>query len=204
MSPHEEASARTREHLIAVAVRLFSERGYERTTVQDIVEAADLTKGAFYHHFQSKGHVLRLIHDSFLDEEIERAKEVIARSMSATDTLRELIRELLASVETYRDRITVFFTERRSLGPEDFAAVKAKRDEYEALFTGVIETGIKNGELATVGEPRLIAFGVIGMCAWAHEWFRPGHGRGMREIADSYADMVLGGLAAPGAVAPTT
>ncbi|WP_051341745.1 TetR family transcriptional regulator [Pseudonocardia spinosispora] len=195
MSFHEEASARTREHLIAVAVRLFSESGYERTTVQDIVGAAELTKGAFYHHFRSKDHVLRLIHHSFLDEEIERAKEIIDRSPSAPEALRELIRDLLESVEVHRDRMAIFYRERRSLTPEDFAEIKAKRDEYEALFTGVVEAGIRDGALSTQGDPRLVSFGIMGMCAWAHEWYRSGRGSSMQAIAESYSDMVLHGLA---------
>jgi AcrR family transcriptional regulator len=51
--------AETRERLFRTALRLFSERGFLNTTVEDITEAADVGKGTFFNYFPSKGHVLQ-------------------------------------------------------------------------------------------------------------------------------------------------
>ncbi|HWM40698.1 MAG TPA: helix-turn-helix domain-containing protein, partial [Streptomyces sp.] len=50
------------QRLMAAATRLFSEQGYDRTSVQEIVEAAGVTKGALYHYFGSKDDLLHEIY----------------------------------------------------------------------------------------------------------------------------------------------
>src|SRR3954466_13737024 len=62
------------EEIAAAALRLFCERGYYPTTIDDVATAAGVTKGAVYHHFNSKEHLLETAMASFLDAAIERAK----------------------------------------------------------------------------------------------------------------------------------
>ena len=64
------APEETRKALIESALKLFGSKGYADTSVQEITEAAQVTKGAFYHHFESKEDLLRLIHDEFLDYQL--------------------------------------------------------------------------------------------------------------------------------------
>jgi AcrR family transcriptional regulator len=56
-----KAPAVRRAELIDCAQRLFLTRGYERTTINDVIAAAGLSKGAFYHHFRSKEDMLEAI-----------------------------------------------------------------------------------------------------------------------------------------------
>ena len=49
-----ESKERTRQRLLAEAQRLFRERGYAATSLEQIAEAAEVTKGAIYGHFASK------------------------------------------------------------------------------------------------------------------------------------------------------
>src|SRR5436309_13241722 len=59
----------TRDRLLSAAVRLFAERGYGRTTMGDIEEAAGFTRrgGTVYHHFPSKAAVLEAALEKFTD-----------------------------------------------------------------------------------------------------------------------------------------
>lgn len=189
-------SSRTRNELLTAAVDLFYRQGYDRTSLQAIVTAAGLSKGAFYHHFKGKEDLLRAIHDSFLDEELSRAEAVLAESKTGEQALRGLIRELLETVELYQERISIFLRERHVMSGSELESVRAKRDRFEGLVTTVIRNAMSSGEFSRHGDPLVISFGVMGMCAWAHEWYRPGGPRTIREIADSYADMVLSGLVA--------
>src|SRR5580658_8514734 len=54
----ERHRAEIRERLFRAALRLFAERGYLQTTVEDITEAADVGKGTFFNYFPTKEHVL--------------------------------------------------------------------------------------------------------------------------------------------------
>ena len=62
MGTHARAAV-TRQKLLDTAVRLFSAKGYDETTPQDIATEADLTTGAFYYHFRSKGDLAAAILD---------------------------------------------------------------------------------------------------------------------------------------------
>lgn len=57
----ERRAAETREKLFRTALRLFAERGFLNTSVEDITEAADVGKGTFFNYFPSKGHVLQTL-----------------------------------------------------------------------------------------------------------------------------------------------
>ena len=53
--------------ILDVSMRLFTEQGYEHTTIQDIVDALGMSKGAIYHHFKSKEDILDQINDRYYE-----------------------------------------------------------------------------------------------------------------------------------------
>ena len=65
-----------RAELIDCAQRLFLERGYERTTINDVIAATKLSKGAFYHHFRAKEDLLEAIAARFAEQALATASEV--------------------------------------------------------------------------------------------------------------------------------
>jgi AcrR family transcriptional regulator len=69
--PKQERSRRTREKIIEAAVRLFDERGFEKTTSNDIAAAAGVSIGSFYVYFADKRQLLLLIFEKLLSERIE-------------------------------------------------------------------------------------------------------------------------------------
>src|SRR5207247_11159941 len=110
------------------ALKLFLERGYHGTSLQDIIDAAQCSKGGFYHHFSSKEQLLQLIHDTFISYELERGEAARQAPLSAADRLRQIIVDVVESIALYRPHVTVFFEERRFLSSDEFAQIKEKRD----------------------------------------------------------------------------
>jgi AcrR family transcriptional regulator len=80
--PRTPKSARTRQQLLDVAGELFIERGYDAVSIHDIATGANLTKGAVYGHFRSKGQLLVEVIRWRLAERdhSEHAREAIAGS----------------------------------------------------------------------------------------------------------------------------
>ncbi len=174
---------------------LFERHGYAATSVQRIVDDARVTKGAFYHHFQSKDDLLYEIHDEFVTDQLERAKEIAASELPPDETLgRLIVQALMEPIAIYRREIAVFVQEYRFLDREIFDEIKVKRDEYERCFVDVVQGGMDAGVFRKVGPARIVAFGVIGMCAWAHTWLDTGGSLSVREIGEIYAGILVAGL----------
>lgn len=183
-----------REAIVEAAIDLFYERGYEGATVQDIVKRAGVTKGAFYHHFIKKEDLLVHIHDRFMDQITPALRGLIARRLPPHEALARLIEDMVVSTANYQREYVIFFEQRRNVSEEPFEQVRAKRDEYERLLVESIEAGIEQGALRPTASTQVLAFGIIGMAAWAYNWYRPSS-LTPREIGRMYASVVLDGIA---------
>ena len=183
-----------RDQIVNAALALFLEKGYQTTTVQDIITAANCSKGGFYHHFASKEDLLYLLIDEGITDELERIEAVLQRFNSASERLRQMIIAMVENIEQYRSQITVFFEERRRLSSEKFALVKEKRDRYEQLFRQVVAEGIQTGEFSTTTDPTIIVFAIMGMCNWTYQWLKSGKGFEAREIGNMFCDLIFQGL----------
>lgn len=184
----------TRRLLLDSALQLFGEQGFHGTSVQEIVERAELTKGAFYHHFESKEDILGLIHDEFLDDQRQATERILEEFESPVDQLREVIRESVLSVARYRLQVAVFFQERRYLTGERAEEVKRKRDDLDRMLSAIVEDGVTRGVFDPAIVPRVAVFGVVGMSAWVHQWFRDEGSITADQVADQLAALALGGL----------
>jgi AcrR family transcriptional regulator len=183
-----------RDQIVNAALTLFLEKGYQTTTIQDIIDAAKCSKGGFYHYFASKEDLLYLIHDTFITYELQQAEAVMKGPGTASEKLRQMIIDLVDSIELYRPHVTVFFEERRLLSYEKFALVKQKRDRYEQLFREVVEEGIRTGEFRADLNARIIVFAIFGMCNWTYQWLQSNKGFGVRAIGQMFCDLLFQGL----------
>ncbi|WP_205473613.1 TetR/AcrR family transcriptional regulator [Nocardioides sp. SYSU D00038] len=187
---------RTRSELVASALRLFEENGFDRTSLQQIVVDANLTKGAFYHHFESKEDLLWRIQTEYLDTQLEGAQAIVEQGGDPIDQVRELIRLSLEGVAQHRPHVAIFQQERRHLTGERLAEITRRRDEVEALFRGAVQAGIDAGRLRGDVSARIVTFGILGMCAWAFQWFNPRGSLSIDDVATQFTAMVLDGLVA--------
>ena len=85
----------TQRKILDVSFRLFTQKGYDHTTIQDIVDALGMSKGAVYHHFKSKEDILDHLYDRYyVDSKMFDLLE--DPSLSGLEKLRELLRRQLA------------------------------------------------------------------------------------------------------------
>lgn len=187
----------TRESILTSAVSLFEEQGYNVTSVQQIVDKAGRTKGAFYHYFDSKEDLLHGIHDGFIDYQLKTALDVLDRDLPADELLIQYLTEVLMEpMSIYKSEITIYLQEQRFLAGDSFAKIRDKRDQFAECTIQVIERGMNEGVFKKIGSPRVIAFGIIGMAAWSHTWLDPDGSMTAREIGEAFATMVVDGLRA--------
>lgn len=185
---------RTRDQLIQLALEMFEQNGYPRTSVEDIVDAAGLTKGAFYHHFQSKEEVLEIIHNDYVDAQVKLCENIVGQYTDPREQLTQITRSTIIGLGEYRAHVSVYLQDRRFLTGVRRDNVTTMRNQVDRIFTGIIERGAASGVFRKDVDPKLVAFGLIGMYAWVINWWRPGGPLSLEEVADQYVEIILGGL----------
>ena len=71
-----------KKELLKIAYDMFLTQGYENTSVDEIIEKAQIAKGTYYYHFQSKEQMLEEVIDMMIDNETEMANQVIGMDIS--------------------------------------------------------------------------------------------------------------------------
>ena len=185
---------RTRKAILDSALELFESQGFHATSVQAIADHAKVTKGAFYHHFDSKEALVQIIHDEFVDYQLEQIEQILAATDDPEAQLRALIEMSVKSVVEYREHVAVYFQERRYLKGERFDAVKRKRAKISRVSEEMVQRGIDQGVFRADLSARVVTFGIIGMSAWTYQWLRTAGPVSPEAVAQMLADMVLLGI----------
>ena len=94
----EEKSLLSKGKIIDAAMKLFLEKGYENTTMQDIVEASGMSKGAIYHYFKSKQEIVAYLSDYEKEQFTSRIKELVVHpGMTAQQKIRQIVAYLFSN-----------------------------------------------------------------------------------------------------------
>lgn len=186
----------TRKAILDTALKLFGERGFHATTVQAITENAGLTKGAFYHHFESKEEVLQHIHAEYANEMVAGMRKVLAEAAHTTplEQLRGIIVNAVIVLGRHRLHVAVFYQEFRFLSGDSYSGIRTLHDEQETALLDIIARAKASGELREDVDPQLLVFAISGMTAWIYQWYNPKGRRTLEEIAEDLADIVLSGV----------
>lgn len=188
-----EANGGRREHILRVAARVFAEKGYRATSLQEIAEEVGVTRPSFYYHFKSKQEILAAIVDAAFERAETAVDEATAREGSAADQIRDFIHRYV-EMNARHAEVPVLF---QSLGELDDEAAEAARRHRRAIdhkLARLIDRGVQDGELSSAS-PLISAYAILGAANWMHTWYRPGGRLRPGEIAEMLSDLVLCGLA---------
>ncbi|HEX4804987.1 MAG TPA: TetR/AcrR family transcriptional regulator [Conexibacter sp.] len=182
---------RKQREVVATAARLFAQRGYQATSMQDLTEATGLAAGGLYHYIGSKERLLFLICDELLEPLLERARAIVAREAPAELHLHELLRAWLAHVATHRDHMAVFAQERHAIEREPrWRDVRRQRKAFEKILDDVLARGEQDGTMA-FADRRLTLLALLGMVNHTATWLKPRGRLSPEQIADGYCDLLL-------------
>ncbi|MGE0217297.1 TetR/AcrR family transcriptional regulator [Mycolicibacterium sp.] len=196
----EQTSSSTRRQLmenevLQHATRLFAERGFSGTSLQDVAESMGLKRPALYYYFKSKDALLeRLVTDATLGP-ARRLREIGAQTeLDPPARLHAMATWIVRWIDENRG---LFLLLVRS--ESDLSAASAKkfrqgrRSTLEAVRT-VIEEGVQGGQFRSV-DARIASLGVWGICNWVAFWYHPERSEhSIDTIANQLADMAVSGL----------
>ena len=174
------------------AAKAFRRLGYHGATVEHIAAAMHMKKGNLYYYFKNKEEILFGCHQYSLDRLALILADVEQAGLPADEQLRRLI---VAFVHTILDELhgAALFLDLEALSPAHLKAAIAQRDAFERDVRRVIEHGIAEGTFGP-GDPKLLAFAMFGAVNWIPRWFNPTGPSSSQEIADRFADYLIGGL----------
>jgi AcrR family transcriptional regulator len=185
-----------RQAIVDTSAEVFARRGYHATGITELCTANGLGKGALYHYIGSKEALLAAIHDRVMDEVMRGADRVAEADGSASAQLAMLGDELLDVIHRYPDHVWVFLHEFPALTGERAEQFRGRRREYERRVEVVLQAGVDSGEFRDV-DPRLTTLAWLGMHNYTYLWLKAGGRLSARDVATSFADIFIRGIANP-------
>lgn len=194
--PREERWA----EILDVAAQVFSEKGYDATSLQEIASRTGILKGSIYYYINTKAdllaHLLRQAHETGL-----RNIEPIANGPgNAAERLAGMIRAHAEYVCTDRSRTAVFVHERKRLTSEQRKEFLGDEHVYRHLFQQVIEEGQREKLINPEIDPKLTALCLLGSLNSLYQWFRPNGEFSVTMISNHFVTSTLHGIVLPGAL----
>lgn len=150
----QQRSEETKTRILESAIKLFSSQGYNKASVDDICREAGISKGAFYHHFESKQALFLALLDGWLktiDTAIEDSK-----GKTAPETFMLMTRAFPYLFKTAGEGLPMFleFWLQASRDKKIWEASIAPYRRYHKYFTSLIKKGVKEGSFVDV-DPEL-------------------------------------------------
>jgi AcrR family transcriptional regulator len=183
-----------RERILAAAVRLFAEQGFDATSVQQIVEDAAVTKGALYHYFGSKNELLFEIYHSLIGAQNADLERIRDGGRPAAETVRETLISVVISTVERLDEVLVFSREAGKLDQDRRAVYRADRRRYHESFRAVVEAGQASGEFSEQTPPETVVQVAMGVVNQLPVWYQPGGEKSPARLGAEIAEFVLAAL----------
>jgi TetR/AcrR family transcriptional regulator, cholesterol catabolism regulator len=183
------------DEIVRAAAAAFGDVGYRTATLETIAERAGLSKVTLYRYVDSKEALLSLVVERIIAEFQRGLRRIIAERRPADDTLRRIVRYQVELLAEHLPFLTVFFSEESGLPPPMAARAQRAKRQYDQAIERVVREGVEAGLLLDL-PPRLVVFGLLGMCNWLHKWYRPGGPRSAAEIADVFVALLEHGYLA--------
>lgn len=178
------------DSLLDVAVRVFTERGFDGTSMEQLARAAGITKSSIYHHVAGK--------DELLGRSLARALDGLfgvldsAQDGPAIDRLEAVLRGSVRVLVEEQPHVTLLLRVRGNT-PVEKAAL-ARRREFDRRVAGLVEQAQVDGDLRRDADGALASRLVFGMVNSITEWHRPGRALSPERLADAVVQLALDGL----------
>ncbi len=148
--PDEVSTANEAEkRLLASALGLFSEKGYEGTSIREIIERAEVTRPVLYYYFENKEHLFRRLVESWFAELVEDMDRVLAGVAGYRQRLKVLICNIFEHAEGSPTVVRLIF--HTFFAPRHQAPKLDKDELWESRFTrirSIMQEGIESGDFA--------------------------------------------------------
>ena len=160
-----------------------------------IAAEARVQPAAIYHHYASKEDILVGLQDDFMQRLTEQVVAALEQHERPALRLAAAVHAHVVFHGLHTRAAFVTDSEIRALNEARRAALIAKRDDYERMFSGMIRDGIRDGSLRT-SDVHVATYAILLQCTGVALWFDPRGPLALEEVAELHVELVLGSLQA--------
>ncbi|HEY4869491.1 MAG TPA: TetR/AcrR family transcriptional regulator [Candidatus Dormibacteraeota bacterium] len=190
--PLAERSPYDRDRVVDVAVKVFTERGYDGTSMADIARALGVHKSSIYHHVASK--------EQLLEDAVKRALNALhgmlaepgATEGTAVERLRYVVGRTVEIMVRQLPEVTVLLRIRGNTPTERWAI--ARRRDFDRAVQRIVAAAIADGDLRSDIDTALVTRLIFGMSNSVTEWYQPGGRLSARDMAGAIEAVIFDGL----------
>jgi AcrR family transcriptional regulator len=185
---------RRREELLAVACRVFAEKGFDGAALQDIADEFGVLKGSLFHYIQSKDDLLYEIIESVYTGAQAAVWSNAVQEGPAVERLRRVVTAYVEYISHHLDEVTVWLHDFKALPEQQRESIRRYEERDRRQLLELIKQAQREGGIRPDVDPGLASLALLGAMNWVHRWFQPRR-LSAREIGGSFADYFLDGLA---------
>lgn len=179
-----------RADLIRVAARLFREKGFEGTTIRAIADAVGMRSGSPFYHFKSKQEILAAVMEEGLVAGLAETEKIAALALQPREKFHALVRSHLQTVlGEGHDFIPVLLYDWRSLTPDLQERIIGLKDRYDFIWQDALSQLAEHGLIKS--DNRVVRLLLLGAINYSVQWYKPGKGISLDELADQVVKMFL-------------
>jgi AcrR family transcriptional regulator len=194
---HGRRAVERKREILSAASRVFRERGLHGTGMRDIAAELGMAVGNLYYYFENREALLAFCQEDGLDGLLALAARVRELALPVPERLALLIAGHVVLLNEGTPG-SLAHLEVEDLREPRRASVLRRRRAYERELRALLAAGVGEGSLRDV-DPKVAAMAILGAVNWTVKWFRPEGRQSAREIGESFAQLLVGGLAAAGA-----
>jgi AcrR family transcriptional regulator len=183
-----------REAILDGAATLFANQGYAATSMNQVADAAGLSKATLYHYYRDKDALLSSIADAHVSRLLALVQDALALPLSPEARLREMIRLIVIEYAGAQHAHRVLTEDVKFMAPEDRERVLDKERAVVAGFAQAVAALRPELTRASLAKPLTML--LFGMINWMFTWVRAEGALDHATLAPMVADLFLGGMPA--------
>jgi AcrR family transcriptional regulator len=179
------------QEVLDTAVKLFYEKGYASTSVQDLADELGMLKGSVYYYIDTKETLLRRVFEDSHEACREIAERYRAQEGSALERLEQFLDEYALWYATHTQRASLFSREWRHASDDLKAFMTTQRKYYDTVLTEFIEAAQESGDVRKDLDIKLATYFVMSAVSSLPDWFNPRGKRSAQSVATEYSRLAM-------------
>lgn len=182
-----------REELLETALELFSEKGFQATSIREIASQMGVSVSNLYHYFNNKEGLWMALLEYSIKELPNRLEEAVSAGDSPLDSFKRLVYEHLHQSTLHQRESRMFLIENEDLSEEGRRKNRNIQMKILNIYVQQLER-LKDEGLVSLKSTKIMAFNILGVINWHLRWYRADGDMPVDEVHKEILNFILYGV----------